>query len=80
MKQEYTIGENVDGKTIQMTYFSPLKGNIDSAVLILPGGAYSGHADYEGEGYAQMFNMFGIHAVLPLVDIWQRFYVHIGKI
>ena len=62
MKQEYTIGENVDGKTIQMTYFSPLKGDIDSAVLILPGGAYSGHADYEGEGYAQMFNMFGIHA------------------
>ncbi len=62
MKFEYTIGKSLDGKEIKLTYFSPLKGDNDSAVLILPGGAYSGHADHEGEGYAQVFNMFGIHA------------------
>lgn len=62
MKHIYDLWEDSTENTTKLTHFIPLKGSADSAVLVLPGGAYSGHADYEGEGYAQMFNTFGMHA------------------
>ncbi len=77
MEQIFKLWDNSD---IEISYFASLRKSSDSAVIILPGGAYRGHADYEGEGYAQLLNTFGMdafvlkyrvlpnHFPLPLLD------------
>ena len=51
-----------DDKEVELSYFPALSKVTDAAVVILPGGGYSGCAPYEGEGYAQLFNTFGMDA------------------
>ena len=59
MEQKFKLWEGTD---IEISFFpAPLKSS-DSAVVILPGGGYRIHAHYEGEGYAQLLNTFGINA------------------
>lgn len=44
-------------------YYYPSTYKVSKAsVLIFPGGAYFCHADYEGEGYAEMINSLGLDA------------------
>ncbi len=59
MSQVYKLWKNSD---IVIEHFAPLHKSTETAVVIFPGGGYSGHAAYEGEGYAQLFNTFGISA------------------
>ena len=63
------LWENAPGaydKVPALDVFVPEKKTSDIAVVILPGGAYCAHADYEGAGYAEFLNKNGITAfVLP---------------
>lgn len=59
MSQTYKLWEDSD---IMIEHFAPSHKATTTAVIIFPGGGYSGHAVYEGEGYAQLFNTFGISA------------------
>ena len=47
---------------VDFQYYPATSKITDAAVIILPGGAYAGHADHEGKGYAEMFNAFGLSA------------------
>ncbi len=77
MEQKFKLWNDSD---MEISYFPSLRKASNAAVIILPGGAYRGHADYEGEGYAQLLNTFGMdafvlkyrvlpnHFPLPLLD------------
>lgn len=59
------LWENAPGeyeKTPTLDVFIPEKKTSDIAVVVLPGGGYSAHADYEGAGYAEFLNAHGIAA------------------
>ena len=45
-----------------LEYYAPAKATHDCAVVIFPGGGYSGRAPHEGDGYAKFLNENGIHA------------------
>ena len=45
-----------------ITHYPPAKRKSNAAFVIFPGGAYVGRAPYEGEGYAEFLNDFGINA------------------
>ena len=77
------LWENAPGtydKVPSLDVFIPEKKTSDIAVVVLPGGGYSSHADYEGAGYAEFLNAHGItafvcpyrvnphHFPLPLLD------------
>ncbi len=49
-------------KNVELLRFDSTNKSTNTCVVILPGGAYGGHAEYEGAGYAHMFNMFGLTA------------------
>ncbi len=49
-------------KDIQLSYYPAPVKSTDAAVVIFPGGGYSGYSHFEGEGYAQLFNTFGMDA------------------
>ncbi len=49
-------------KPFLVPFFSPLQPDSREAVLIFPGGGYRMLSEHEGAGFAQMFNMLGIHA------------------
>ncbi len=67
MKTEYKLWG--DEETVLEYYPSTYKVS-DTAILILPGGAYSELANHEGEGYARVFNVFGMTAfVLNEIDL-----------
>ncbi len=59
MEQKFKLWDNSD---LELSYFPTLRKSSDAAVIIFPGGAYKMHADYEGEGYAQLINTFGMDA------------------
>jgi acetyl esterase/lipase len=53
-------------KAPALDVFIPENQTSDVAVVVLPGGGYACHADYEGAGYAEFLNANGITAfVLP---------------
>ena len=56
---KYNIWNDIE---VELLSFDSTNKNSDACVIILPGGAYSGHAEYEGAGYAHMFNMLGVTA------------------
>jgi acetyl esterase/lipase len=77
------LWENAPGeyeKAPTLDVFIPEKKTSDIAIVVLPGGAYAMHADYEGAGYAEFLNANGItafvcpyrvkphHFPLPLLD------------
>ncbi len=43
-----------------ITYYEPINKTTDSAIVILPGGAYFSLAEHEGKGYAEFFAQNGI--------------------
>ena len=45
-----------------LEHYAPEQATHDCAVVIFPGGGYSGRAPHEGEGYAKFFVENGIHA------------------
>lgn len=45
-----------------LEYYPAENKKSDATVVILPGGGYGGRAAHEGEGYAVMFNSFGMDA------------------
>lgn len=59
MEQRFKLWNNSD---IEISYFRALHRATDAAAVIFPGGGYGGHAAYEGEGYAQLLNTFGMDA------------------
>ena len=59
MKEEYKLCESQE--TLLEYSPSPYKTS-NATIVVLPGGAYAGLARHEGEGYAQIFNMFGMDA------------------
>lgn len=44
--------------------YIPENKKSDVAIVIFPGGGYAGHAEHEGEGYANFLNEHGITAVV----------------
>lgn len=66
MKNErMNLWENVPGlckEVPTITAYVPANKTTDIAVVILPGGGYSGRAVHEGEGYAKFLNENGICA------------------
>ena len=61
MNNLYNIWSD-DATGVDFQYYPATSKITDAAVIILPGGAYAGHADHEGKGYAEMFNAFGLSA------------------
>ena len=59
--QQFDLWNNADNE-IKIDYYPSTFPASRAAVLILPGGAYGGHADYEGKGYASIINTFGMSA------------------
>lgn len=63
------LWENAPGeheKVPSLDVYIPEEKTSDIGVVVLPGGAYYAHADYEGKGYAEFLNAHGITAfVLP---------------
>ncbi len=45
-----------------LTAYIPENKTSDGAVVVLPGGGYSGRAEHEGKGYAEFLNKHGITA------------------
>ena len=45
-----------------LEYYAPVEATHNCAVVIFPGGGYSGRAPHEGDGYAKFLNENGIHA------------------
>lgn len=63
--REMNLWENVPGmctETPKITAYTPDVKKTDVAVIILPGGGYSGRAEHEGKGYAEFLNENGITA------------------
>lgn len=60
--KEYSLWKNSASNTTKIEYYAPPYKSSKAAVIILPGGAYARHADYEGVGYAQVFNAYGMTA------------------
>ena len=60
--KEYALWKNSESDTTTIECYAPPYKSSDAAVVILPGGAYARHADYEGVGYAQVFNAYGMTA------------------
>lgn len=59
MEQTFKLWDTSD---MEISFFpTPLKSS-DCAVIIFPGGGYGIHANHEGEGYAQLLNVFGVDA------------------
>ena len=58
----YKLWENDPNNQTEIYYYPSTYKSSKASVIILPGGSYSSHADYEGEGYASMFNTLGIDA------------------
>jgi len=46
----------------EITFYKATEKITDAAVIILPGGGYSGRAQHEGEGYAEFFQAEGINS------------------
>lgn len=59
MKLGYLLWEK---EKTQLEYYQAEDKRSDVAVLIFPGGGYVGHTAHEGQGYAEMFNSWGISA------------------
>jgi len=59
MEQKFKLWEN---NHLEISYFRAIHRSSKGAVVILPGGGYTGHANHEGEGYAQLINTFGMDA------------------
>lgn len=63
------LWENTPGaydKIPALDVYIPENKTSDIAVVVLPGGGYTYHADYEGQGFAEFLNSNGITAfVLP---------------
>ena len=51
-----------DNENIVLDYYPAKNIKTSATVLIFPGGAYAGHADYEGEDYAKKLNTIGMSA------------------
>ena len=47
---------------VELDYYKAIRKTTDATIVILPGGAYLGLADHEGEGYARYFNTIGMDA------------------
>ena len=62
MMKEYKLWENSKRDLTAIECYTPSYKASNAAVVILPGGAYANHADYEGVGYAQVFNAYGMTA------------------
>jgi len=59
------LWENTPGmceETPVLDIYVPENKTSDTAVVILPGGAYRGRAAHEGKGYAEFLNEHGITA------------------
>ena len=55
-----TFGDRI----LKVELFIPKEKRSDAAVVIFPGGGYLRHAQHEGKGYAEMFNDWGISALV----------------
>lgn len=60
--ETYKLWDNEQLDFVTVDYYKPLKKSNDVAVVIFPGGGYGHLAPHEGEGYAQMLNVFGVSA------------------
>lgn len=70
----YKLWENDPNNQTEIYYYPSTYKSSKASVIILPGGSYSSHAEYEGEGYASMFNTLGIDAfVLKYRILPERF-------
>lgn len=56
----YPLWEKSEKNPTQLHYYPSTYKVSRAAVVILPGGSYSSHAEYEGKGYAELFNTLGI--------------------
>ena len=62
MMTTYSLWENDPNNKTELQYYPTTYKASKATVVILPGGSYSSHAEYEGEGYASMFNTLGLDA------------------
>lgn len=80
MVQQFQLWQDSKQNKTEISYYPTTYKVSRASVVIFPGGAYLGHADYEGEGYAAMLNTLGLdafvvkyrvapaHFPLPLLD------------
>ncbi len=57
--QDIKLWENED---VILSYYPSLNKSTDATVILFPGGGYGSCTFNEGEGYAQLFNTFGMDA------------------
>lgn len=60
--EKYNIWDGTSVEEVVLEYYPTNYKACKAAVICLPGGGYFMHSDYEGSGYAQIFNMFGMDA------------------
>ena len=63
--EKLLLWDNIPGTFTEepaLYYYPTEKRKSDGAVVIFPGGAYVGHAQHEGQGYAEYLNSLGIDA------------------
>ena len=54
---------------VELTYFPAMEKKTAATVLILPGGGYAMHAEYEGAGYAEFLNELGMDAFVLIYRV-----------
>ena len=66
MAEVYTLWDGkapgAETEVPRIHFYKSLQKCTDATVVIFPGGGYACRASHEGEGYAQLFNTFGINA------------------
>ena len=72
--QIYNLWDEKAQEDVIMEYYEPLKKSSDAAVIIFPGGGYTWLADHEGEGYAQLLNVFGISAFVVKYRVYPNLF------
>lgn len=63
-----------ESENVTFEHYKPMEKKTNSAVLIFPGGAYVGHADHEGQGYAEMFNSWGMNAFVLKYSVMPNYF------
>ncbi len=73
MKRTIRLWNGVPGhdrESTLMEYYPAADKKTEAAVVILPGGGYTHHADHEGRGYAEYLNSLGMDAFVVYYSVW----------
>ena len=60
--RSFRLFENNPNRSAEIDFYPSADPVTQAAVLIFPGGAYQTLSEHEGRGYAEFFNVLGMHA------------------